>query len=160
MSERPPTLFLRTLGLEVSEIPRLLSTVVGSCVAVCLHDPGAGIGGMNHYLLPERPSGGRDEPLRYGREAIPLLLERLLDLGASRGRMVAKLVGGARMLEMGPDLEGIPRANIRVARAVLQEEEIPVVAEHVGGSEGRRVWFATDSGVLQVELGDRTRFEL
>lgn len=140
--------------------PRLISTVVGSCVAVCLHDPRSGIGGMNHYLLPECPPGGRPEPLRYGREAIPLLIERLLDLGAGRGYLVAKLVGGARMLEGGVAGDGIPERNVQVARELLAEHYLPVVAEHVGGREGRRVRFRTDTGELTVQLASGLRQEV
>ena len=75
----------------------LFCTILGSCVAACIYDPVAGIGGMNHYLLPHaRASDGRNT--RYGDDALPRLLEQLCRAGALQHRLRAKLYGGARTL--------------------------------------------------------------
>ena len=82
----------------------LLTAVLGSCVAVCLFDPTARIGGMNHYLLPlGDDSASEDARLRYGSFAIRTLIRRLENRGAKRVRMRAKLYGGGRMFPSNRD---------------------------------------------------------
>ncbi|MBY0421209.1 MAG: hypothetical protein K2Q06_02815, partial [Parvularculaceae bacterium] len=104
------------------------STVLGSCVATCLHDPLAKIGGINHFLLP----GGRDrqsDSLSYGVHAMELLINALLKRGASRDRLEAKLFGGARMMNT---LSDIGAQNAAFARDFLIREHIPLIGESLG----------------------------
>jgi chemotaxis protein CheD len=136
-------------SFRVSGDPNLvLSTVLGSCVAVCLHDPLARIGGMNHFLLP-RDRAGLSGDLRYGTYAMELLINALLKQGALKRNLVAKAFGGARMMDGLSDIGG---ANVAFARDFLRREEIPVVAENLGGASARRVrfWPATGAAKLMI----------
>ncbi|MDQ0465534.1 chemotaxis protein CheD [Caulobacter ginsengisoli] len=129
----------------------VLSTVLGSCVAACLRDPLAGIGGMNHFLLGEsRTEGQADgEMIRYGAYAMEVLINGLMARGASRNRLEAKLFGGARMLG---GLSDIGAANARFARKFLADEGIPLLGESLGGDAARRLEFWPVSGRVRQRL--------
>ncbi|MBY6002457.1 chemotaxis protein CheD [Salipiger bermudensis] len=119
-----------------SEPDCVMSTVLGSCAAVCLTDPSQGIGGMNHFLLPHR--AGRAEDVRYGAYSMELLINGMLKRGARKNRMVAKLFGGAKMLS---HLRDIGDSNVAFAREFLQNEGIPIASESTGGNAARRIRF-------------------
>jgi chemotaxis protein CheD len=118
----------------------MLTTILGSCVAACLRDPVAGVGGMNHFLLPG--STGADGQ-RYGVNAMELLINGLLQKGAKRDRLEAKIFGGAHVVR---GLSDIGRQNAAFAKIYLENEGIPVVGESVGGPHARRVQFWPASG--------------
>jgi chemotaxis protein CheD len=128
-----------------------ITTVLGSCVSVCLYDAGTGVGGANHYVLPRTASDGV-ESLRCGPSAIQALIACVLSLGARRGRLVAKVYGGAHVLQA---IHGerwlLGAANVEVARAVLAAERIPLQAMDVGGMRGRKLQFTTGDGACQVK---------
>lgn len=124
----------------------VLTTVLGSCVAACLHDPALRIGGMNHFLLPDAP-GVRD--IRHASAAMEQLVNALLKLGGRRERLVAKIFGGARML---PGLPDIGSRNAEAALAFLAGEGIAVGARSLGGGSARRVRFWPGSGRAQQLL--------
>ena len=123
-----------------------LSTVLGSCVAVCLFDEDAGIGGMNHYLLPEGQGTGGDA-VKYGALAMELLINGLLKAGASRHRMQAKIFGGARITANFAD---IGARNAAFGRDFLAREGLRVVSENLGGTNARRVHFHPVSGKARL----------
>ena len=125
---------------------RVLTTVLGSCVAACMHDPVAGIGGMNHFLLPEDASGGNGgggDAMRYGAYSMEVLINALMKLGARRDRLQAKLFGGARMFD---SLGDIGAANAAFAKRFLALEGIPVTGGSLGGLQARRVEFWPTTG--------------
>lgn len=131
----------------VSDRPDLvLTTVLGSCVAACLHDPVRRVGGMNHFLLPDMP-GARD--IRYASAAMEQLVNSLLKMGGRRDRLVAKLFGGARMIKGLPD---IGHRNGEAALAFLKGEGIGVSAQSLGGMQARRVRFWPETGRAQQLL--------
>lgn len=133
---------------KVSDAPHVvLTTILGSCVAACIYDPERGIGGMNHYLLPETSHGNSD--VRFAAAAIEILINALLRQGAQRNRLQAKLFGGARMMASLPD---IGRQNVEVAQRILQSEGIQVVSGNTGGCEARRIRFWPASGRAQMML--------
>ena len=121
----------------------VFSTLLGSCVAVCLWDPAAKVGGMNHFLLPIGPEGGKDCQMRYGVHAIEVLINALLRNGAHREGLRAKLFGGARISSR---LRDVGAANASFAREYLSTEDIPCVAESLGGNTARRVVFRPSTG--------------
>ncbi len=125
----------------VSDPDVVLSTVLGSCVAACMRDPAAGVGGMNHFLLPGDSPGHESE--RYGAYLMELLINGLLKRGARRERIEAKLFGGARMVQ---GLSDIGAQNSAFARKFLYDESIRVVAENLGGTNGRRLEYFPVSG--------------
>lgn len=127
----------------------VLSTVLGSCIAACLWDPEAGVGGMNHFLLPDGP-GEDATSLRYGLHAMELLINGLLRAGAERHALRAKLFGGAHLLPHLPDIGG---RNYRFACNFLQREGISLIGGSVGGSRGRRIRFwPTQGRAIQMLL--------
>jgi two-component system chemotaxis response regulator CheB len=114
----------------------VISTLLGSCVAVALHDPVAKVGGLNHYLLPEVMS--TDVPSgRYGTAAINMLLDEMLRLGASMDRLQAKIYGGGNVIAVTMLGDGIGRRNIEIAEKMLRERGIRIVEKNVGGESGR-----------------------
>lgn len=138
----------------------VLTTVLGSCVAACLHDPRARVGGMNHFLLPgdDRNFDPR-EAERYGVHLMELLVNGLMQLGARRDRLQAKLFGGAKVVR---GLSDIGRKNAEFAGRFLRYEGIAIVSQDVGGESGRRLqfWpasgrarrsFVTDAATINVE---------
>lgn len=122
---------------KVSDDPQVvLSTLLGSCVAACIRDPVAGIGGMNHFLLPGAEAGKESE--RLGVHLMELLLNGLMRQGAQRDRLEAKLFGGARMMS---GLSDIGRKNADFAKRFLAYEGIRIVGGDMGGQQGRRIQF-------------------
>lgn len=130
---------------QVVDDPNIvLSTVLGSCVAACLRDPEARVGGMNHFLLPGDSDAARSsEAERYGVHLMELLVNGLLKHGARRERLEGKLFGGARILE---GLTDIGAKNASFAKRFLSNEGIRVVAEDLGGTRARRVEYFPLSG--------------
>ena len=126
----------------------VMTTVLGSCISVCLHDARSGIGGMNHFLLPKR-SGAAGNNERFGAYSMELLINALLKEGASKDRLVAKMFGGASMTQLK---QGIGEKNIAFAHEFLTDEGIAVVAESCGGFEARKVRFYPKSGKAQQFL--------
>ena len=125
----------------VSDDPQeMLTTILGSCVAACIRDPAAGIGGMNHFLLPGE--AGSDD-VRYGVHAMELLVNGLLTRGARRERLQARIFGGARMVH---GLSDVGAQNVAFAERFFQTEGIPLDAGSTGGAQARRVQFWPVSG--------------
>ncbi|MDB5441256.1 MAG: cheD [Caulobacteraceae bacterium] len=119
----------------------VLATTLGSCVAACIRDPVARVGGMNHFLLPESSEGLVS--LRYGAFAMELLINGLLGKGARRNRMEAKLFGGGRLSE---GLTDIGEKNATFARDFLAREGIVFAGGSLGGGLARRIQFWPVSG--------------
>ena len=133
--------------------PLAITTLLGSCVSVCLYDRLRGVGGMNHFLLPELLQGGSAVSCsgacaasccaRYGSCAMRQLIQRLELLGASRHRLEAKLFGAGRMMATGVD---IGQQNAQFALDHLVSQGIPVVASDLGGTRPRRIAFFPTTG--------------
>ncbi len=120
----------------------VLTTVLGSCVAVCLLDPVRKLGGMNHFLLPTASSSD-GKTSRFGVHAMEELINELLKRGAERSRLRAKVFGGASMVG---NLRDIGAENAAFARRFLKDEGIPCLAESLGGRSARRIRFWPVSG--------------
>jgi len=133
-----------------------ITTVLGSCISACIRDPGLGIGGMNHFMLPEDTTQGKSAWLdqatglatRYGSFAMESLLNGLLKLGARRNRLEAKLFGGGHVLQASID---VGDRNIEFARRWLGAEGFTIAAEDVGGESPRRVVYVPASGRVRVK---------
>ena len=142
---------------QVSGAPDVvLSTILGSCVAVCLWDDVAGLGGMNHFLLPFGPKAAAATPERYGVHAMEILINALLKAGARRNRLQAKLFGGA---QLSATLSDIGQSNARFAKEFLATEDIPCLAESLGGTSARRVLFRPRTGNVRQLLVPDTKVE-
>lgn len=134
----------------------ILTTLLGSCVAVCLHDPVAKVGGLNHFLLPG-DSSQSGQSLKYGVNAMELLINGLIKVGASRDRLQAKAFGGGRVVS---GLGAIGAKNIQFAREFLEMEGIPCLAESLGGDKARRIRFWPDTGRATQMLLESTAPEV
>ena len=128
----------------------LIVTVLGSCVSVCLRDPVVRIGGMNHFMLPDRAGTASllSEPARYGAHAMEMLINNLLSMGAQRGRLEAKVFGAGRVL---PGMSDVGARNAQFALDYLERERIPVKARDVGGEHARKVYQFVESGRVLVK---------
>jgi chemotaxis protein CheD len=130
------------------EPDHVLSTVLGSCVAACLRDPLAGVGGMNHFLLPgdEEAGGGPSmDDMRFGAAAMEVLINALLKAGALRSRLEAKIFGGAVMLASSAQT-AVGSKNAAFAQRFLAREGIRTVAKDLGGNRPRRVNYEPATG--------------
>jgi chemotaxis protein CheD len=121
----------------------VLTTTLGSCVAACLRDPVAGVGGMNHFLLPDGAGRIDAAATRYGAYAMELLINGLLSAGARRERLQAKLFGGGHLFDR---LTDVGDQNVDFAEAFLMREDIPLIGGSVRGTHARRVQFWPISG--------------
>ncbi|WP_300531150.1 chemotaxis protein CheD [Maricaulis sp.] len=124
----------------------LISTVLGSCVAACIHDPLLGIGGMNHFMLPHDDEGlwsGASLALRYGNHAMDALINGLLAAGADKRRLECKFFGGGNVVN---GMSGVGDNNAAFAREYAQAESLNVVAFDLGGDRGRRIVFDPYTG--------------
>ncbi|MBI5643255.1 MAG: chemotaxis protein CheD [Deltaproteobacteria bacterium] len=128
----------------------MITTVLGSCISVCLWDAALHFGGMNHYLLPFWNGDGLQTP-KYGNVAIPMLVEKMISLGSSRGNLRAKVFGGANILENSSGLLNIGARNISFAETALIENRIMVLGKDIGGTAGRKVMFLTSTGEVFVK---------
>lgn len=140
--------------IRVSDSGRdIFSTVLGSCIATCIYDPVARIGGMNHFLLPYNHKDRHNT--RYGDDSLARLLTQLNMRGADRHRLVAKVYGGARVLTGDVD---IGRMNIEFADSFLRESNIRIIEFDVGGQTARWVDFHPTTGRAFVRAaGGRAR---
>ena len=120
----------------------VLTTILGSCVAACLHDPVARLGGMNHFLLPGTDEAG-GYASQHGVHAMELLVNDLLKRGARRERLEAKLFGGARMLS---GLTDVGTLNADFAERFARRERITVTGGSLRGDRGRRIQFWPAAG--------------
>ncbi len=137
----------------------LKTTGLGSCVGVVLYDAKTKVAGMAHVMLPssEIAREGRLNTAKYADTAIPELIARMTELGASVHRMEAKLAGGAQMFAFAANSDSMrigPR-NVDSCREVLERYSIPVKAEDTGGHHGRTIEFYCATGVMLVRSVQR-----
>ena len=133
-------------------------TVLGSCVSACIRDRQSGIGGMNHFMLPD--GGDADGPvsasMRYGAAAMEILINQLLKAGAQRNRLEAKVFGGGRVLS-GMDALNVGERNAGFVREFLRTEKIAIVAEDLNDVHPRKLAYFPRSGralVKKLQVAD------
>lgn len=130
-----------------SREPMVMYTMLGSCVSACIRDPFAGIGGMNHFLLPEpgHPPYETDDgpPSRYGCYAMEHLIQWLLRHGGSRDRLEVKLFGGARLHEKMSD---VGRRNIEWILEFCERSHMKPAISDLGRAHARGIYYFTRSG--------------
>lgn len=153
--------FDRKFGLEAAKIlpgeyfvstdEALLVTVLGSCVAACIRDVDSGIGGMNHFMLPD--DGGKNSAgssARYGTYAMEVLINHLLKLGARRNRLEAKVFGGGAVMASLAS-SNVGARNAEFVLDFLKTEKIPIVAKDLLDSYPRKVYYFPHSGRVLVK---------
>ncbi|MEA2165688.1 MAG: chemotaxis protein CheD [Thermoanaerobaculia bacterium] len=135
-------------SIVTSSQPLMVTTILGSCVSICLWDPAAKVGGINHFLLPKNPLTEQSD-LRYGNTATERLIEEMLAKGVKKQRIVAKLVGGASILAgSAGSRQSIGDQNVGIARQLLARHGIQVSGEQTGGTRGRKLLFHTGNGCV------------
>lgn len=135
----------------VSAEDLVLTTVLGSCVSACIRDPRLGIGGMNHFMLPDSELGSGSSA-RYGSYAMEVLVNELLKAGARRSGLEAKVFGGAAVLKSFTD-SNVGNRNAQFVLDYLKAEHIPVLAQDLGDTCPRKIfYFPADGRVLVRRL--------
>lgn len=124
----------------------ILTTLLGSCVSVCLKDKISGVVAINHFMLPA--SIKRDEMIfsddaRYGMYAMEKMINDMMKLGARRTGLQAKVFGGGEVL--GTKINNVSKSNIAFAMNYLKMEDIPILSYDVGGKFGRKLFFIANS---------------
>lgn len=135
-------------GEWVVDRQRPISTLLGSCVAVCLYDETVPVGGMNHFMLPSmkrRADNADVDSVLSGDYAMEVLLNGLLAQGAARHRLKAKAFGGGTIIS-GNAADGIGKRNAEFARSWLERERIPIVSSDFLGPWSRKVLFVPATG--------------
>ena len=131
----------------------LITYALGSCVGICLYEPNLKLGALIHIMLPLNMEAGRKTPLKYADTGIRETLRQMEIKGAQRGRVTAKICGGAKMFEttQNGSLGKIGQRNIESVRLVLKREGIRLLAEDVGGTWARTLQFdvATGQGTIR-----------
>jgi chemotaxis protein CheD len=132
--------------------PTRITTILGSCVAICLFDETRGIGGMNHFMLPHFAGTGV-KSARFGNVAMDELLAQLQRAGARTPFLKARLFGGSCMFEPMRTAAGhLGEKNAAMAAEMLAARNIPVVESHTGGTRGRKLAFHTHEGLAWQTL--------
>ena len=148
---KPDNYFLKPGYIFVPQQPTIISTVLGSCIAVCLYDPKQKIGGMNHFQFP-RTTDRKNATAQYGDVSTIMLIRMMAENGSAIKHLEAQIFGGA--YNPANAVQNVGRENIQIARRVLAQKGVRLVSEDVGGEKGRKVVFdtrANEIAVLKVE---------
>ncbi len=143
-----PQVYLHGGQLVATATPTAVTTVLGSCVAVCLFDPRTRVGGVNHFLLALHVE--RERSPRFGNVAVPELIRAVVRAGAQREALVAKVFGGASVIAGLTQGRRLGEENAALALQLLEEARIPVLDSDLGGTHGRKLVFLTDEGTVWV----------
>lgn len=151
--------------LDVVKVPNLIRTSgLGSCVGAVIYDLQNGLAGLVHVMLPDSTLAktGMINEAKYADTAIGVLIEQLLKKGAYRHHLKAKIAGGAQMFQFASsnDLMRIGPRNVEAVKQELKKNGIPLIAEDVGGNNGRTIEFNPKTGVLQIRTVNRGIMEL
>lgn len=159
----PNLYFDRTFGVEAAKIlpgeyyvtrrNMLLVTTLGSCVSACIRDKTNGIGGMNHFMLPENSkerAGWGASSTRYGTYAMEVLINQLLMLGAKRENLQAKLFGGGAVIKNMSAMH-VGERNAQFGQDYLKNEGIPIVAKDLLDIYPRKIYFFPETGKVLVK---------
>ena len=138
--------------LHCASEPTVISTVLGSCVAVCLWDKTRRVGGMNHFVLPHDVDSHVNP--RYGDAAIDQLKQLLLSSGSHVGHIKAKVFGGANVLPVNSAGDTVGRKNIELALERLRSHGIPLIAQATGGVSGYMIKFNSSTGQATIRKLD------
>ena len=149
----------------ISSESEVISTLLGSCISVCLFDKISGLGGMNHFLLPEKALQSKNlkldkkhihdnfESTRYGITAMETLILEMQKKGALRNNLRAKIFGGGEIIFKNSNIESVGKKNIKFIKAYLKVEKIPIDAHNTGDLFARKILFDTkDNSILMEKI--------
>jgi chemotaxis protein CheD len=132
----------------------IISYGLGSCVGIALYDSQTRIGGLAHIMLPDSTQArATDNTAKFADTALPVLLNQIIALGASKARITAKIAGGSQMFSFAQatDVMRIGDRNVEAVREVLKSLSVRLLAEDVGGNYGRTVELLLDSGAFVIK---------
>jgi chemotaxis protein CheD len=137
-------------GLKTVTAPDAIRTVLGSCIGIAIYDTSTGVGSMGHVILPDSKQGTGD-PGKFADTAVEILVNEASSAGAVRTKLRAKIAGGAAMFgnDNGATLGD---RNADAVRAMLKALKIPLIAEDVGGTKGRKMSLNPATGEVLVEI--------
>lgn len=144
----------------VSDDDEIIVTLLGSCVAVCLYDGVRRLSGMNHFMLPGRIRVDdiyRDKSAKYGITAISELIRSMESKGVKRSDLTAKIFGGGHVVENMLETSTFPEENIRLARMMMEIEDIPLVQADTGGNYTRKVLMDVRSGTVYLKKSTKAQ---
>lgn len=140
----------------ISKKPHTVTTLLGSCVAVCLYSKKAGFGGVNHYMLPTSSTGERSA--KYGDYSIQTII-RFLERGSGTlSGAEAMIFGGANVVGAIKSGANIGAKNIEIAKQLLNQYRIPITKEHVGGNTGMKIIYQTWNNNIEFRKIERSQF--
>lgn len=148
-----PAIKIHPGGYAATATDCVITTVLGSCISACIWSPQLGIGGMNHFMLPDSETAAPLSQGLYGIMAMELLINALMKLGAPRAQLQAKIFGGAQLMQSG-SIGNVGERNVQFVENYLQEERIPIIAKDLLGRQPRRlVFFPKTGAALLKRLG-------
>ena len=149
--------FLKPGQLYISDIPTMVSTILGSCIAVTIFSKRLKIGGICHAMLPRSPSVNENSILEYGvfryvDGSFLYMLNKFEMMGIKKDEMEIKLLGGADVLDrVNEDTTSIGQKNIEIAMEIIRKESLRLMVSDVGGKLGRKVHFYTHTGKVLLK---------
>ena len=141
----------------------LISYGLGSCVGIAVYDPVSKVGGLAHIMLPDsKQARASDNPAKFADTALPLMLEDMLKMGAQKGRITAKIAGGAQMFAFAnaTDIMRVGERNADAVKAKLKQMDVRLIAEDTGGNYGRTVELNLENGIYYIKTIDKGQKEL
>lgn len=147
---------------KVAKVPdRLITIGLGSCVGIALIDKVSGVGGLAHIMLPDSTKFNKvNNDIKFADLAIPILINKMRDMGANIRNLRAKIAGGASMFNFSDSKINmdIGDRNSKAVKEILRSFSIPIESEDVGGTKGRTITFDTSTGELYVRtVGEGTK---
>jgi chemotaxis protein CheD len=132
----------------------VVHTLLGSCISACMRDPASGVGGLNHFLLPapkvEGNYGTKDQAMRYGDYAMEMLVGSIIRAGGNRNNLEVKVFGGANMYDLSAK-KTVGQSNIQFVLDFISEEGLTFLAEDIGGTQARKIYFHPSTGKVKVQ---------
>ncbi len=153
-----PSVTIHVGDIHASDTPVRIKTILGSCISACVYDPSTRIGGMNHFLLPG-DLGSLDLSTRYGVNAMEMLINEMMKLGANRLRLRAKVFGGADIFQTNHTLMMVGKKNIKFIKEFLATENIPLLNERLGGHEGLIVHYVAHTFEVFIKPVSTDRYK-
>ncbi len=144
--------FLKPGDLYISDIPTMVSTILGSCIALTIFNKRLKTGGICHAMLPRSPYAKELSAFRYVDSSIFYMLSKFETLGIRKDEMELKLLGGADVIDrINDETASIGQKNIEIALEIIRNERLQIVVSDVGGKMGRKVHFYTHTGKVLLK---------
>ncbi|RLL45338.1 chemotaxis protein CheD [Oceanobacillus piezotolerans] len=163
MNEQKTVVKVGIADLNFVKAPNVIRTSgLGSCVGVVVYDDRKEVAGLSHVLLPDSSLARQKEfnLYKFADTAIPILVTKLLDQGARKFALRAKMAGGAQMFTSSNDMMRIGSRNILAVKEMLEHYQIPIVASDVGGNVGRTIEFDPETSRLKIKKVNKEEFYL